>query len=268
MSTPRVGAAEGRAIVTPKSSVVWSGDGATVTKRPAGDHIDEVLGRYRAAVRNEVRVNRLLLDEPPPVLVPRLLAWTGGGRSMTFEAVDGAPLGPKFPTELAPDDVQHLIELAFALDPFQPRRRWFRRLDVDRRLRHHVRGGLVAAADADAIVRLARDGHVRWRFAHADLTARNVLRRADGRLVLIDWEWAGLYPTGYELAFLWFSLSDIPGGRADVEKVVAGRNEPGFLVSALLIQLLHLHLLQRFDDPFLPTHRATMADLLQRLPRR
>lgn len=254
-----------RSIVTPKSSVVWSVDGATVTKRPVGDHHDEVLGRYRVAVRNEMRVNRLLLDEPPPVLVPRLLASSNGGRSMTFEAVDGTPLGPKFPTTLAPDDVPQLLALASVLDSFQPRRRWFRRLDLDRRLRQHVRSGLLAASDADAIVKLARDARIRWRFAHADLTARNVLRRADGQLVLIDWEWAGLYPTGYELAFLWFSLSDIPGGRADVERVIARHQEAGFLVSALLIQLLHLHLLQRVESPFLPNHRATMADLRQRL---
>lgn len=257
-----------RSITTPKSAVAWSVDGATVTKRPVSDYTDEVLGRYRYAVRNEVRINRLLLHEPPPVVVPRLLAWSRGGRAMTFEAVEGEPLGPKFPTALAPDDVTHLIELAAALEPFQPRRRWFRRLDLDRRLRHHVRSGLLAAADAELILTLTRDSRIRWRFAHADLTARNVLRRADGQLVLIDWEWAGLYPAGYELAFLWFSLADVPGGRAAVERVITRRHEAGFLVSALVIQLLHLHLLQRVESPFLPNHRATMRDLLDRLHRR
>lgn len=257
-----------RSIVTPKSVVEWSADGTTVTKRAATDHVDEVLGRYRMAVRNEIRINRLLSDEAPPVATPKLVAWSGRNRSMTFEAIDGAPLGPKFPTTLAESDVDDLIQLGQALDPFQPRRRWFRRLDVDRRLRHHVRSGLLPAADADAIRLLAQDHRVRWRFAHADLTARNVLRGPDGQLVLIDWEWAGLYPTGYELAFLWFSLSDVPGARAVVEDAIAGRNEAGFLVSAIVIQLLHLHLLRNSDSPFLPNHQDTLRDLLRRLPRR
>ncbi len=254
-----------RSIVTPKSVVEWSPDGATVTKRAVGDHVDEVLGRYRVATRNEIRVNRLLSTEPPPVAIPQLLSWSGRHRSMTFEAVDGEPLGPKFPTELAHADVLDLIDLGHSLLPYQPRRRWFRRLDVDRRLRHHVSNDLLTPDDADAISSLARGRQVRWRFAHADLTARNVLRRADGRLVLIDWEWAGLYPTGYELAFLWFSLSDVPGGRAAVEDTIERRCEAGFLVSALMIELLHLHFFRRNESPFLFRHQATLDELLQRL---
>jgi len=260
-----MGSAHPQSIVTPKSVVEWSPDGTTVTKRAVGDHVDEVLGPYRAAIRNEIRVNRMLSNDAPPVAIPQLLSWSGSHRSMTFEAVDGKPLGPKFPTELAHDDVLDLIELGHSLHPYQPRRRWFRRLDVDRRLRHHVLNDLVTPDDADAISSLASDRQVRWRFAHADLTARNVLRRSDGRLVLIDWEWAGLYPTGYELAFLWFSLSDVPGGRVEVENTIARRNEAGFLVSALLIQLLHLHFLHRSDSPFLSRHWETRDDLLRHL---
>lgn len=36
-------------------------------------------------------------------------------------------------------------------------------------------------------------------FCHGDITARNVLRAASGAPVLIDWEWAGLYPRGWDL---------------------------------------------------------------------
>lgn len=215
-----------------------------------------------------VRADVGKLHEPPPVVVPKLVAASARHRTITFQAIDGVPLGPKFPTELARSDVVDLIELAQLLDPYQPRRRWFRRPDVDRRLRHHVRSGSLSSGDAEAVRVLALDRSVHWRFAHADLTARNVLRRSDGRLVLIDWEWAGLYPTGYELAFLWFSLSDVAGARDLVEDGVAPRSEAGFLVSAILIQLLHLHLFRGTNSPFLPRHQATLRQLLERLHRR
>ena len=38
--------------------------------------------------------------------------------------------------------------------------------------------------------------------------------------MLVDWEWAGMYPAGHELAFLWLSLLDVPGARAKVVATV------------------------------------------------
>lgn len=63
---------------------------------------------------------------------------------------------------------------------------------------------------------------VKWGFAHGDITARNVLRDYDSNLALVNWEWAGIYPVGYDLAFLWFSLAQVPEGRAEVEGAVPG----------------------------------------------
>jgi thiamine kinase-like enzyme len=65
-----------------------------------------------------------------------------------------------------------------------------------------------------------------------------VLQGPDGT-TLIDWEWAGLYPEGYELAFLWFSLVDVEHARERVEARYQG-DERAFLLSAILIQLWHL----------------------------
>ena len=87
-------------------------------------------------------------------------------------------------------------------------------------------------------------------------------RDADGRLALIDWEWAGLYPTGYELAFLWFSLVEVPGGRARVESAVPSHHEPGFLFSAALVHLLHLQLSLRTPNPYIARHKETLRQLL------
>ncbi len=103
--------------------------------------------------------------------------------------------------------------LVSKLEPYRPRRRWFRRVRHDRRLRRHVDEGLITVSDAQAVAALAACNPLRYRFTHGDVTARNVVRDSTGRLVLIDWEWAGLYPTGYELAFLWLSLVDVAGGR-------------------------------------------------------
>ncbi|KAK6351874.1 hypothetical protein TWF718_005019 [Orbilia javanica] len=39
-------------------------------------------------------------------------------------------------------------------------------------------------------------------FSHLDLTSRNIIRKDDGTLYLIDWESAGYYPKSFELAAL------------------------------------------------------------------
>jgi Ser/Thr protein kinase RdoA (MazF antagonist) len=121
--------------------------------------------------------------------------------------------------------------------------------------------GLLDRQEADRLIAIARRVHARTTFAHGDLTARNVLRDQHG-LVLIDWEWGGLYPDGYELAFLWYSLVDVPGGRALVEAHIAG-DPTAFFLSALVIQLWHLQWYVPAEHR--AKHLATRDDLIARL---
>ena len=242
---------------TSYSTLVWSADGSRVTKsRPRG-------GYPRRRFVNELRVNRLLSDARPPVDTPGLLDHDLRARSLTFEAIPGEPLGPKYPASLHANDIGGMVALAGRLRTYRPRRRWFRRLGSARRIDLARQAGLLGEREAVALADLAARVHTRRSFAHGDLTARNVLRHGEG-LALIDWEWAGLYPPGYDLAFLWFSLVDVgvDEGRAEVERHVEG-DEAAFLLSALLIQLWHL----RWFVPgeFRATHLATRDLLLARL---
>jgi Ser/Thr protein kinase RdoA (MazF antagonist) len=197
------------------------------------------------------------------VLTAALLDDDPHTRALTFTALPGEPLGSKYPADLAPADIDTILGLGRALVPYDPRRRWFRRLRTARRLAVAVRSGLLEPAAAAALATIAESHHRRLRFAHGDLTARNVLRAGDD-IALIDWEWAGLYPPGYDEAFLWFSLHDVEGGRAHVERNVT-TSEPSFLLSALLIELLHLQ--WYIPSEFRARHLATRDALLRRLLR-
>jgi hypothetical protein len=245
-----------RRLETNYSTLVWSPDGTRVTKsRPPGDYPTR---RYR----NERRVNTLLDRYPPPVPTPRLLAADRRTRSLTFEAIPGEPLGPKYPTDLSTEAIDTMLAFARALRPFNPRpRRWFRRLQTERRLESAACLGLVETDAVDDLVALARRHHRKLRFAHGDLVVRNALRHGDD-VALIDWEWAGLHPPGYDEAFLWFSLQDVAGGRAHVEHA-ATVDETSFLLSALVIELWHLR--WYVTDAFRPVHLETRDDLVGRL---
>jgi hypothetical protein len=193
------------------------------------------------------------MTDRPPVRVPALVS-ARRGRELVTEAIDGEPLSPKFPIELASRDVDDVVAMIDRLGPYRPRRRWFRPFDVEQRLRAAPIG-----EGERALVRAAVAHHRPvLRFSHGDVTARNVLRASTGELVLIDWEWSGLYPTGYERAFFWFSLVDLPEER----ERIAQWDRPWFTLSALFIQLFHVWM---WDGGGRPAHHETLAMLLERV---
>lgn len=241
--------AAGATVTTPKAVLTWSADGSTVAKRFLRLPPDRLLGTPGGAFANEARVNRLLTLARPPVPTPALVAVDRSMRTLTFEAVDGHPLGPKFPAALADADLQGLVALTRALSRYRPRRRWLRRFPLERRLAIHLDAGVLTSDDAEVVRLAAAHDRTRWSFAHGDITARNVLRRAGGELVLIDWEWAGLHPPLYDLAFLWFSLADDAGARELVAATVPAGQRRRFLVSAVLIESLHLNMWQDRGGP-------------------
>jgi len=244
-----------RRLETTYSTLVWSPDGSRVTKtRPSG-------GDARRRFNNELRVNRLLRSEKPPVATPALLAHNVHEQSLTFEALRGIPLGPKYPRDLGPAEIDAILAFARDLEAYNPRRRWLRRFNPVRRLALARTAGLLDDNEASALLALARQRHRKLRFAHGDVTARNVLVH-ENELALIDWEWAGLYPPGYDAAFLWFSLGEVEGGRAHVEAAV-NIDDQTFWLCALLIELWHLQ--WYISEDFRKPHLATRAELLDRL---
>ncbi len=242
-------------LVTTYSTLDWSSDGAHVTKTrlPAFD--------ARRRFRGELRVNQLLNHQPPPVDTPALVDFDVQHRRLTFVALPGQPLGPKYPLTLAAPDIDAAIHLAHRLRSFNPKRRWLRRLNSAGRLELARRAGLLNGLQTAELMAVADRVHSRLRFAHGDLTARNVLRGPEGP-ALIDWEWAGLYPDGYDLAFLWFSLVDVEDGRRHIEDRLE-TDERAFLLSALLIQLWHLQ--WSVPSEHRDKHLATRDQLISRL---
>jgi hypothetical protein len=216
----------------------------------------------------ERRVNELLNRQPPPVAAPRLLSADRRQRSLMFTAVDGKPLGEKFPLDLGDEDVDGLIALATTMDRYRPvHTRFVRRFDLARRIERAIAVDALTRAEGEALRARCRADPPEYAFAHGDITARNVVRRrCDGELVLIDWEWFGRYPRGWELAFVWFTVIDSPGARARVESAVPEAGEEWFWRSALLIQTLHLELPGLAPgSPFRANHLRTREELVARV---
>lgn len=256
------------------STIQWSHDGTRVTKRhdPAAnadklgpratilDHHHSGSDHWARHFAYELRVNQLLTRHRPPVPTPRLVGHDRKALTLTFEAIVGHRLGPKFPLDLTDDELEGLISLATALRSYHPRPRWLRKLPIRSRLRRASQIGLLSRSEYQALQQLRSRIDIRWVFAHADINPSNIVATDHG-LFLLDWEWAGLYPDGYDLAFLWFVLIDLPEARSTVEGRI--RTDPTvFWLSALIIELLHL---EWFRGEFRPRHVATRDVLVAKL---
>lgn len=256
------------------SSIYWSHDGTRVTKRydptanadklgPRATILDHHHSGSHPWARHfayELRVNQLLTRQRPPVRTARLLGHERKSLTLEFEAVPGRRLGPKFPLDLTEQDLEGLICFASALRSYRPRPHWLRKLPIYRRLQRARQIGLLSEPGYQGLRKITSRLTIRWVFAHADINPSNIVS-GDDRSFLLDWEWAGLYPDGYDLAFLWFVLIDLPDARSVVERRL--RTDPTvFWLSALIIELLHL---EWFQGEFRPRHEATRDALVARL---
>ena len=233
-----------RVVQSSYSTVEWHADGTRITKRfPAG---------HRRRFENERRVNAAL-NRRPPVRRPRLLAADRRALELTFDAVDGEPLGPKYPLALTSDHLDDLIDLALRVSRFRPATGRWRRIAVRTNCGDATRRLLDQAIERHRPV---------WVFAHGDITARNVLGANGEPPVLIDWEWAGIYPRGWELAMVWYAVVDVPGARDRVVDAVVPRDARWFWLAAALLTSMHL------DMPSMPSefrlkHETVLSALLR-----
>jgi hypothetical protein len=259
---------------TSLSTIEWSRDGTRVTKRhePSAkaselgpratilDHHHSGSDPWTRHFAYELRVNQLLTRHRPPVPTPRLVGHDRKSLTLEFEAIVGQRLGSKFPLDLTGHDLEGLISLATSLRSYRPRPRWLRKFPIRSRLRRASQAGLISKSEYQALQQVSSRLEIRWVFAHADINPSNIVAVGDG-LFLLDWEWAGLYPDGYDLAFLWFVLIDLPDARSVVEGRI--RTDPTvFWLSALLIELLHLEWIQ---DEFRPHHEVVRDALVAKL---
>jgi len=181
-----------------------------------------------------------LLNEAGPIRVPQVRMVDTDAGVLMFEMIDGPRLGPEWPTELDPADLARAIAVAQTIGRFWPPTPDLARLPVTDHLRRYLDRGLLNSDDAITIASALAVRPIKWAFAHGGLSARTLIREPTGVLAVIDWEPAGIYPAGYDLAFLWFTTRAVPEARQTIEAAVPANHRSSFFLSALLIALQHL----------------------------
>ncbi len=219
---------------TDKSAVyagVWQGRDIVAKVLTTGDPY------WQAQWRREAVIYRLLAATPP---VPVPAVYHDGDGIRILERIAGPVMHPdRYPTESLP-----ALVLESALAAFTAIGSWSPAAplpDTDYPALHSRYRTHLPAAVNDRLTEAFTWRLPKQVFQHGDPLPSNILIR-EGECAVIDWEHAGSYLPGYDLAVLACVLSFQPGDvRAVIDAAVAGLNGVSYAINLALVAARERH---------------------------
>ncbi|MEV0095802.1 aminoglycoside phosphotransferase family protein [Streptomyces sp. NPDC050738] len=196
--------------------------------------------------RHEIAAYRSFVRHRPPVRVPRLIAADPENCTLVIERMPGrAAALQRHPAEAPPRaDVRAALGAIARVNAWRPPAGMFDApLDYASRIARYHELGLFTDRDLGDLQKLlhglafagGRQGM--GQFCHGDALLSNILLSPTGP-VLVDWELAGWYLPGYDLATLWAVLGDAPVARRQISQLAQAAGptaRDAFLVNLMLV---------------------------------
>jgi Ser/Thr protein kinase RdoA (MazF antagonist) len=196
--------------------------------------------------RHEIAAYRAFVRHRPPVRVPRLIAADPDNCTLVIERMPGRVAAlHRHPAQAPPRaDVRAALGAICRLNAWRPPAGTFDApLDYAERISRFHDLGLLTDRDMGDLQKLLHGiAHAAGRqgmgqFCHGDALLSNVLLSPAGP-VLVDWEHAGWYLPGYDLATLWTVLGDAPLARRQIAQIAQSAgpaSRDAFLVNLMLV---------------------------------
>ncbi|GAA2251467.1 phosphotransferase [Streptomyces ruber] len=196
--------------------------------------------------RHEIAVYRSFVRHRPPARVPRLIAADPDNCTLVIERMPGrAAALQRHPVEApARADIRAALGAICRLNAWRPPPGMFDApLDYAERIARFHDLGLLTDRDMGDLQKLVHGiAHSAGRqglgqFCHGDALLSNILLSPAGP-VLVDWEHAGWYLPGYDLATLWAVLGDAPVARRQISQIAQSAgpaSRDAFLVNLMLV---------------------------------
>ncbi|MEU4894961.1 aminoglycoside phosphotransferase family protein [Streptomyces sp. NPDC044780] len=206
------------------------------------DHSSAWAERFR----REIAMYRAFVRQRPPVRVPRLIAADPDNCALVIERMPGRiASAQRHPTEPPPRaDLGAVLGAIHRVNQWRPPADVFDApIDYAARLVRYHELGLLTDRDMGDLQKLLRGvSHGSGRqapaqFCHGDALLSNVLLSPAGP-VLLDWDHAGWYLPGYDLATLWTVLGDAPVTRRQISQLAQAAGpaaRDSFLVNLMLV---------------------------------
>ncbi|QLJ02004.1 aminoglycoside phosphotransferase family protein [Streptomyces sp. NEAU-sy36] len=196
--------------------------------------------------RHEIAVYRSFVRHRPPARVPRLIAADPDNCTLVIERMPGRVAAlQRHPMEAPPRaDIRAALGAICRVNGWRPPAGLFDMpLDYAARISRDHELGLLTDRDLGDLQKLlhgiahevGRQGMLQ--FCHGDALLSNMLLSPAGP-VLVDWEHAGWYLPGYDLATLWLVLGQAPAARRQISQIAQSAgpaSRDAFLVNLMLL---------------------------------
>ena len=213
-----------------------------------GDQFEQLVADFH----HEVAVYRAFVRHRPPVRLPRLVAADQDRCVLVIERVPGRPAArERHPVNTpTPGEVRAILGAVRTLNLWRPPTDVFHTpLDYQMEIaRFHSVGQLTDRDAGDLRGLLHGLGSTPLQLCHGDALLSNMLLAPSGP-VLVDWEQAGWYLPGYDLAVLWSVLSGDTAARRQISQLAQSGGtlaRDAFLVNLVLVLMREIRL---YDVP-------------------
>ncbi|MEV5292412.1 aminoglycoside phosphotransferase family protein [Streptomyces sp. NPDC053741] len=215
---------------------------ATAVAKCLLDHSPAWTERFR----HEIAAYRAFVRHRPPVRVPRLIAADPENCTLVIERMPGRVAAlTRHPAEAPPRaDLRAVLGAISQVNAWRPPADLFDApLDYAARIARYHELGLFTDRDLGDLQKLLHGlAHAGGRqgmgqFCHGDALLSNILLPPTGP-VLVDWEHAGWYLPGYDLATLWTVLGDAPASRRQISQLAQASGaaaRDAFLVNLMIV---------------------------------
>ncbi|MEC4018521.1 aminoglycoside phosphotransferase family protein [Streptomyces sp. H27-D2] len=196
--------------------------------------------------RHEIAAYRAFVRHRPPVRVPRLIAADPENCTLVIERMPGRVAAlQRHPVEAPPQaDIRAVLAAIWQVNRWRPPSGMFDApIDYPTRIARFHELGLLTDRDMGDLQKLlhglAHTGgkYGQGQFCHGDALLSNILLSPTGP-VLLDWEHAGWYLPGYDLATLWAVLGDAPAARREISKHAQAKgpaSRDAFLINLMIV---------------------------------
>lgn len=207
----------------------WHGYEVVVKQLTSGDP------HWTRRFAHEIAAYRAFAGSMPPWRVPRL--YHVGQDVLVIERLPGEPphtdrYPPRLPGSIVTAMLDALTVFAGWDPPDGPLRA--QATDWPARIRRYVAAGDLPAQDLTALLGAVTGAPAQ--FGHGDPLTSNALIAEHHRLTFIDYEFAGLYPAGADLALLgiWLGRHDPDTARRCAERAAAGGHQHSYAAMRVL----------------------------------
>lgn len=190
-------------IVATSKSAIWK---ASFEDKPAiVKQLRSEEGFWIEKFHNEVAVYSYFRDQNSINFAPRMYWPSLSNAPANFfiiDLIDAEPLArERYPLIVDENGLLEAINTAFVIETLSmPGAKVA--MNYEERILRYQKTGFMDYESAEMLTKLfVSCSNVEWRFQHGDLLPANILR-SFSRVVFLDWEFAGMYLPGYDLALM------------------------------------------------------------------